>query len=225
MSLTAVELVASKKYILLDFDGPVCAAFAGYGAANISRQLAMLMSMEGADVPDGLSDSADPFELLRYAATLGDPDLLAEVDAEFRRLEGLAVRIAPPTPDAAEVIQGLANAGHTIAIVSNNSTEAIQSYLRRHHLERFVACISARTDSDPSLLKPSPHLIMDALQALDGSPSEGVMVGDSVTDIEAARHANLPVIALANKPEKREPLQHAAPDLLITSMRALVCGE
>jgi hypothetical protein len=31
------HLVAGKKHILLDFDGPVREAFAGYGAANISR--------------------------------------------------------------------------------------------------------------------------------------------------------------------------------------------
>lgn len=223
MTLTAAELVASKKHILLDFDGPVCAAFAGYGAANISRQLAMLVAMDGADVPGDLSDSPDPFELLRYAATLGDPDLLAEVDAEFRRLEGLAVRIAPPTAHAAEVIQELISHGHTLAIVSNNSAEAIETYLRLHRLDRFVAYISARTGYDPSLLKPNPHLIMDTLQALGASPNDAVMVGDSVTDIEAARSAAISVIALANKPTKITPLQRAAPEILVTSMRALVC--
>lgn len=222
--MTAAELVASKEHILLDFDGPICAAFAGYGAANISRQLAMLMAMDGTDVPDELSNHPDPFELLRYAASLGDTDLLAEVDAEFRRLEGLAIRVAPPTPGAAEVIQELAGAGHVLAIVSNNSVDAIRHYLRLHRLEKYVARISARADPDPSLLKPNPHLIMDALESLSASPRDGVMVGDSVSDIQAAHQAGTSVIALANKTDKVVALRAAAPEALITSMYALVDG-
>lgn len=105
--------------------------------------------------------------------------------------------------------------------MSNNSTEAIQRYLKRHQLDQSTAGISARTNPDPSLLKPNPHLITYALESRVAALGEAVMVGDSITDIEAARRAGIPVIALTNKSEKIARLQRAAPDALIISMRAL----
>lgn len=222
MIQSAAELVASKRHVLLDFDGPVCAAFAAYGAANISRQLAMLISQGGGDVPAELVSSSDPFELLHYAATLGDPDLLAEVDSEFRRLEVLAIRIAAPTPNAAEVVRALVQLGHTVTIVSNNSTGAIASYAQAHQLAGLLASISARTDPDPSLLKPNPHLLLEALAQLGAAPHDAVMVGDSGTDVEAAHDAEVIAIALANRPDKAQVLRESRPAAVIDRMSALL---
>lgn len=222
MTMTAAELVASKKHILLDFDGPICAAFAGYGAANISRQLAMLIEMDGTEVPPELFATSDPFELLHYAASLGDTDVLIDIDGEFRRLEVQAVRIAEPTPHAVEVIRALSTTDHTVTIVSNNSTEAVETYARRHHITPLLAGVSGRTSPDPSLLKPNPHLLLAALSQRGAAPGDSVMVGDSASDIEAAVQAGVSSIALANKPGKREKLAAAHPDIVIQCMSSLV---
>lgn len=222
MTMSAAELVASKKHILLDFDGPICAAFAGYGAANISRQLATLLAQSGTNVPAGFSESTDPFSLLRFAATLGDPHLLAKIDLEFRRLEVQAVRAAPATPAAARVLEALARAGHVLTIVSNNSTEAVDSYVRLNNLTGLLAGISARTEPDPSLLKPNPYLVLQALHDRRASPADGVIVGDSASDIEAAHRAGVRAIAFVNKVGKDEQLRRANPDVLINSMGELV---
>ena len=222
MTMTAAELVASKKHILLDFDGPICAAFAGYGAANISRQLATLMAMEGVVVPAKLFDSPDPFELLRYASTPGDPALLADVNAEFRRLEVQAVRFAPLTPDSREVVQRLANGGHSISIVSNNSAQAVERYARIHQLTGFLAGINARCVDDPSFLKPNPHLLLDALRDRCATAGDAVMIGDSASDIRAAQAAKVSSVAFVNRPTKRQRLLQSHPDAVITEMRQLL---
>jgi HAD superfamily hydrolase (TIGR01549 family) len=222
VSISAAELVSSRKHILLDFDGPICAAFAGYGAENISRQLATLIAMEGVDVPAELRGSSDPFELLHYAAATGDADLLIEVAAEFQRLEVLAAQIAPATPGAADVVEILVKRGHSVTVVSNNSLEAVQLYARRHRLSEVIAGIEARTEADPSLLKPNPHLLLNALNARGGSGSDSLMIGDSTFDVEAARHVGIPVIALANDPAKKDGLLRAQPDALISEITELI---
>jgi phosphoglycolate phosphatase-like HAD superfamily hydrolase len=47
------------------------------------------------------------------------------------------------------------------------------------------------------------------------------MIGDSVTDIQAAKAAGTKVIAYANKPGKRERFAAHQPDALIDSMTVL----
>jgi phosphoglycolate phosphatase len=53
-----------------------------------------------------------------------------------------------------------------------------------------VSYVSARTSPDPTLLKPHPHLLTTALTTLNVPAAAATFVGDSVTDIEAARAAH-----------------------------------
>ena len=50
------------------------------------------------------------------------------------------------------------DAGRSLAIVSNNSAAAIQTYLSANAIR-----VAARTDRDAALLKPSPHLVTRVL--------------------------------------------------------------
>jgi HAD superfamily hydrolase (TIGR01509 family) len=59
-----------------------------------------------------------------------------------------------------------------------------------------------RTSHDAAPLKPSPHLITQAVDALDAEPGECTLVGDSVTDVQGARLAGVQSIGYANKPGK-----------------------
>jgi HAD superfamily hydrolase (TIGR01662 family) len=220
MTLTAAELVASKPHVLLDFDGPVCAMFGIAGDRTIARALVELLGSRGVPVPADLADTTDPFAMLRYSATV--PEQLAAVDTEFRRREVEAARTAPPTPGATEAIRALVAAGHTVTIVSNNSTDAVEAYAKVHDLAGLLAGISAREDPNPALLKPSPYLLNHAARAVGAEPSDCVMVGDSSTDIEAARHAGTAVIAYANKPGKRETFASQQPLTIIEHMSALL---
>ena len=75
------------------------------------------------------------------------------------------------------VIQGArqAKAGRIIAVVSNNSDQAVRTYLALHGLDDRVDLVVARTSSDPALLKPSPHLIDQAISELEAPPAECVL--------------------------------------------------
>lgn len=210
------ELLARCPHVLLDFDGPVCAVFGGTTDRAIADQLRATLS----DLPADLAASSDPFDVLRHAATLG-PDVLAKVAHEFTQLEVHAVATATPTPGATEAMSALRTAGHTITIVSNNSATAVTAYLRNHDLTPLVDGISARTGAAPDLLKPNPHLLLQAIRSLDAKPSQCVLVGDATTDITAAHAAGTAVIAYANKPDKQDRLGSLGPDATIDTMSAL----
>ena len=113
------------------------------------------------------------------------------------------------------------NSGRSVAVVSNNSSRAVHTYLARHGLDHRINLVVARTNHDPALLKPSPHLITQAAHALNAEPGECTLVGDSVTDVQAARLASVQSIGYANKPGRRERLIAAGAGAIINSLADL----
>jgi phosphoglycolate phosphatase len=120
----------------------------------------------------------------------------------FRAGQVAAVASAVPTSGAAETIQACHDTGRPVAIVSNNSDDAVHAYLTTHHLAGQIDYISARTPADIARLKPHPHLIIQATHALGAEPATCALIGDSLTDIRAARAAAVPAIGYANKASK-----------------------
>jgi beta-phosphoglucomutase-like phosphatase (HAD superfamily) len=78
--------------------------------------------------------------------------------------------------------------------------------------------VVARTEADPSLLKPDPHLLLLAASALGAPAVDCVLLGDSVTDVEAAHHAGTGSIAFANQPDERDRFLAVSPDVIVFSL-------
>lgn len=214
-------LLQRARVLLLDFDGPICSIFAGHPAPQIARELLDALHDDGHPVPEGDDAPTDPFDVLRYAATLG-PDAAEQTEARLRAAELAAVPTARPTPHAAELIRAWRHDGRQVAAVSNNSQPTLTAYLDRHGIE--LDAIVGRTSPDPGLLKPSPHLVLRALDALEASPDDALLIGDSPSDIHAARHAALATIGYANKPGKAARLADAGARAVIDDMLTLTAA-
>ncbi|GAB3708157.1 HAD family hydrolase [Amycolatopsis oliviviridis] len=211
------ELLQEKDHVFLDFDGPVCDVFAKLTASEVADRLKRLVEP---DLPAEVSASADPFDVLRYAASCG-PNAAYVVERQLSRFEGEAVAQVSPAPGAAEVLREWVAQGFTVTIVSNNSVDAVRSFLGLHELAEYVRRISARTTSDPGHLKPHPALLDAAVKALGTSPGQCVMVGDSAADVLAARDAGIASVALATTLAKRRTLAALQPDALVGSLTDL----
>jgi len=212
-------IVSRTRHLLLDFDGPICSIFAGLPAATVADRLRKLLG-DHAQLPDNIARTPDPIEVFAYAATVSE-DLAARVETEMTDQELAAVVTAAPTPYIHEVVTACQNSGRSVAVVSNNSARAVHSYLARHGLDDRISLVVARTNHDPALLKPSPHLIIRAVDALKAEPRECTLVGDSVTDVQAARLASVQSIGYANKPGKHERLSAAKAGAVINSLADL----
>jgi phosphoglycolate phosphatase len=215
---TLAALVTCTRYLLLDFDGPVCSIFAGLPAPTVADQLRKLFTAE--QLSDRVKNTPDPIEVFICAAEVS-PELAARVEAEMTDLEVAAVATAKPTPYVHEVLAGCRESGRTVAVVSNNSVQAVNAYLDRHGLSEGVGLVVARTSHDPALLKPSPHLLEIAVRKLAAAPAATALVGDSLTDIEAAHRAGIASIGYANKPGKRECMTEIDAGAVIGSMADL----
>lgn len=215
---TAAQVLRDRRHVLLDFDGPVCAVFGATSDRLVADRLRELLPSAA---PADVAATKDPFDVLRYATTQG-VEMQGSIEGQLCRLEVEAVAEAPDTPGASDVLRSLNERGHTVTIVSNNSVSAIRTYLHSRNLIGWVHGISAREPGRPLMLKPHPHMLQRAIRDLTAEPAECVMVGDSVSDIHAAYRASTAVIAVANKPGKRDRFASQHPSAIVDDVRELI---
>jgi phosphoglycolate phosphatase-like HAD superfamily hydrolase len=92
--------------------------------------------------------------------------------------------------------------GRRVAVVSNNSEACIREYLDLHRMTDLVSAIVGRPYATPHGMKPHPRIIHEVLVQLRLGPDSVVLIGDSVTDVQAAQRAHVASIGYANKPGK-----------------------
>jgi phosphoglycolate phosphatase len=210
------RILSSAEVVLFDFDGPICSVFDGYPAPQITREL-LELARRARDVLDpAIEHASGPHELLLAAS--GDRELAQLLEAALQKAELTAVETARLTPGAAESIAACTATGRLAGVVSNNYAVAVTKYLTKVELAESVAHVEGRNSTDPTLMKPDPHLIERAITALKTAAPLCVFIGDQATDMDAGRVAGVPTIGYANKPGKVETLTTAGADIVLTSM-------
>lgn len=222
LSAELVDVARRTRTLLLDFDGPMCSIFAGFPAPLVAGELRQLVIRRCGHLLPGMANEDDPLQILRLTNHAADEALTTEVAAALRDAELEATKTAEPTPFVLDVVQAALETGRRLVVVSNNSREAVCAYLDRHGLRSSFVKVVGRYDGlDPDLMKPNRHLVMLALIGADAAPWSSTLVGDSVTDVEAARAVPMDSIGYANKPRKAESLANSGATAVIGSMAEL----
>lgn len=213
------QLCREARALLLDFDGPVCSIFAGYPAPVVARELVQILVARGAGFADDLESESDPLEVLRRSGTEADGSVTRAIEDALIQAEVRAAKSAEPTPHGREVIVAASQVDLPIAVVSNNSPQAVEAYLRAHRLGQHVRLVVGRAYAEPTRMKPNPAPILEAADVLGVEPDLCVLLGDSLSDIEGAKASGTRVIGFANRPAKRPAFEQAGADIVVTSMR------
>jgi beta-phosphoglucomutase-like phosphatase (HAD superfamily) len=214
--MTPLSAALAVDVILLDFDGPTCHLFAGRPARDIAADFRAYLEQIGAPV-----DGADPFDpLALYAAAVtADPGQADAIERWLTDAETVAAGTAEPTPGCRAVLDAARGAGRPVVMVSNNSGAAVRAYLARERLTDHVADVVGRPHAAPDRMKPAPWPIQEAGRRQHVPPGSCVLIGDSVTDIDAATAAGARSIGYANKRGKRERFTDA--DAVVDDMHAI----
>ncbi len=219
MSAVSLANLLGSGPLLLDFDGPVCSIFAGLPAPHVAAQLVDWLRAEQVDLPQDVATEPDPLAVIRWTGRHCGSDVTAAIEQILTALELQATHSAAPTPFGHEAIRA-ARAKHIpVAIVSNNSGRAVSAYLLAHGLADLVQTVVGRPYARPEFMKPEPQMVLEAVRAVGGEPTKCVLVGDSMTDIKAARAAGVRIVGYANRPGKVVPF--AVADAVITTMSAI----
>jgi HAD superfamily hydrolase (TIGR01509 family) len=98
-----------------------------------------------------------------------------------------------PLPDARHLIEVLKERGHPVVLASSAKKEEIEHYLDLLDARELADVWTS--SADVKRTKPEPELVLTAMEKADGGDI-GVMIGDSVWDVEAAKRAGIPTIAV-----------------------------
>lgn len=99
-----------------------------------------------------------------------------------------------PFPGAVAAMERLSAAGFLLAVCTNKYERLSISLLTALGLSPRLSAICG-SDSFP-FRKPDPRHLFGTIEKAGGDPERAVMIGDSRTDIDTARAAGIPVIAV-----------------------------
>lgn len=211
-----------SRAILFDLDGTLVDT-----ALDLTATMNVLLKRNGrrevdiADVRNMVGEGARTLMARAWVAT-GDAASETELDGLFDDfLEYYLAHIADFSvafPGLEEVLGTLAQSGAKLAVCTNKPEGAAHSLLEKlslkHHFKAIIGGDSL------AQIKPHPAPVLEAIERLGCVPQNAIMIGDSKTDIHAARAANVPVIAVSFG-YSREPIHSFEPDILIDHLKEL----
>jgi phosphoglycolate phosphatase len=174
---TAEDLVATLNAVLTAED-----------MAPVSRETAIGMVGSGMRV---LIESA--FGAQGRALT---PATLDRLLASFvDRYEAHIADASRPYPGVAAALDRFGSEGWLLAVCTNKFEGLARKLLAALDLDRYFPVVTGQDTF--GFRKPDPRHLTETIRAAGGHPDAAIMVGDSRTDIDTARAAAVPVVAVS----------------------------
>jgi HAD superfamily hydrolase (TIGR01509 family) len=153
--------------------------------------------------------------LIGEEAAAADGEAISEAEAEaYKELIGEV----EPLEGARELIEKLREDGNTVILASSAKEEEVEHYLDLLDARDLVD--DWTTSADVEATKPEPDLVNAALEKA-GNDNPSVMVGDSVWDVEAAKRAGIPTLAVLTGGFSEEELLEASAAVVVESIGVL----
>ena len=208
------------KAVLFDFD---------YTLADSSRGVVECINY----ALSGMGLSQVSAEKIRRTIGLSLPNILtklagmehAERSYEFSRLfveraDEVMADLTRVFDDVPKVIEHLKAEGLALGIVSTKFRYRIEEVLRRVDLlEPFDVIVGGE---DVSSHKPDPESLLKAIKKMKSSMSTSIYVGDSVTDAETAKRAEVPFIAVLSGVTPRDSFECYSVFGIIENLREIM---
>jgi len=160
--------------------------------------------------------------LLRGFAANGIAQTPERIDALYEEfIAHYARHIADasrPFPNVVNTLERFVAAGWLLAVCTNKLEGLSRLLLDRLGLRHYFAAIcGADTVSAP---KPDARAFLETVARAGGNPADAVMVGDSETDIETAKAAGAPIVAV-DFGYSTVPVRALEPDRIISDFAEL----
>ncbi|WP_121746817.1 SAV_2336 N-terminal domain-related protein, partial [Streptomyces sp. E2N166] len=226
---TPEDLIARARCVLLGFDDVTARLYRPAAEREVLLDIAALL-VEERDPEDALTGAALPRVAADgYAGTLDLIRALAghrlahDVRLRLDRHEARAARTARPTPLADRLIQALHTREVPTAVVTDRAPAPVTAYLRRRGLlDALPGGVHGR-DAGLTRLMPDPDVLRRALERLDATPGECVLIGSCAAEQSAARAIGLPFVGYWRAERVRRDLRAADGDvLLVPDLRPLL---
>ena len=216
--------LATPELVLLDLDGTLVDTLPDI-AACVNRTLTSLgLPQRPAAAIRGWIGNG--LERLLHRALTNDVEgqakagLHARAQAEFTRLYRADVcNLSRCYPGVHEGLDALRRRHIQLGCVTNKAGQFVRPLLQKLKLLDAMSIIIAG-DTLPKK-KPDPLPLLHAAAALQKAPGRSLMVGDSATDVRAARAAGVPIVCVSYGYHRGRDIHETQPDAVIDSLAAL----
>ncbi|HQY35032.1 MAG TPA: phosphoglycolate phosphatase [Pseudomonadota bacterium] len=134
-----------------------------------------------------------------------DPALAERVVQQYlQAYERQLATWSTPFPGAADCLRQLASSGYRLAVVSNALQRFAERILQRSGLAHYLQLVVGGNRLREG--KPHPAPLLYACDQLGALPAEALMVGDSISDVEAARAAGCRLVCVTHGYTGERPL-------------------
>lgn len=140
-----------------------------------------------------------------------------EIRAAEKPLYMAMIEEVEPFAGARELIGELKQRGHTVVLASSAKSDEVDHYVEQLRAAELVD--GWTTSADVEQTKPEPDLVSAALEK--AGSRDGVLVGDSVWDCEAAKRAGIPSIGVLTGGYSAEELSEAGASRVFESIEEL----
>jgi phosphoglycolate phosphatase len=193
--------------IIFDFDGVLADTLDDM--LNFAQAVCVELGYDRIPTPADLA-ALETMSFVEFGKQLGIPPHLAGEFAS-RCLQRFIEKPYPPKIFAGieQVIEQL-SARHTLAIVTGNTTRAVENFLSENDIRQFVSVIFAVDQPGSKVEK-----ILKAKSQLATETDAVYYVGDAVSDIHAARQAAVKSVAVSWGHQSLGKLIKAQPDHIV----------
>ena len=187
------------KAIVFDLDGTLVDSLPDiHEALNRALVEARLTTIDEAACRKMIGGGAR--NLIEQAFTaIGEAPDETQIDGLFARFLDLyrdepAIR-SKPFPGVIAALEALQGQGAALGICTNKPQDLSELVLEGLNLGHFFGDVVIGGDA-LAIRKPNAGHLLEVIQRLGHLPADAIMVGDSATDVGAARNAGVPVIAV-----------------------------
>jgi HAD superfamily hydrolase (TIGR01509 family) len=112
-----------------------------------------------------------------------------------------------PLPGARELLEAIAELGWRSVLATSAGEKELAVLRDALDAEDLISAVTSSSDAEES--KPAPDIVASALERIEAEPSEAILLGDTVWDVQAGRRAGVPTAAVLSGGIPREALEHA----------------
>jgi phosphoglycolate phosphatase len=213
------------KAVIFDLDGTIAAFNLDYKAVRAEVR-GYLLNM---GVPSSLiTVNENIFDMLKktelFISKAGKPaGTLEEIRREALHIaEKYELEASTRTsllPGAVETLKDLKKKGLKVALCTINSANSTEHILKRFKLTQYFDATIPR--NQVTSYKPNPEHCNTALKAMDVTAAETVVVGDSITDMQAATEIKATAIGIPTGVSTKEQLVNEGAHYIVTSITDL----
>lgn len=227
------RLLGRARAVLFDFDGPVCDLFAGRSTQPVALEIKAMARKKWNSLDPAVEACDDSHGILHFLRDMLDrrgdavldPTALSAANDIVTRYEYEAARSAVPAPGIQLLLDTLLGQGKRLAVVTNNAEGPVRKFLELHGMSRKFEAVCGRDPREPRCMKPDPSSVRRALECLGRmSPDAAVMVGDQLTDLQAAVSAEVGFLGYSTDHERGRLLHREGAQGVVASHAQLIAA-